>query len=52
MVRKEGYANLNFEEFEERRFDEYVEAVQEAATQEYSKMREVITTVFSSSIAQ
>src|SRR5688572_17818408 len=30
MVRKEGYPNLNFVEYEDNRFDEYVLAVQEA----------------------
>jgi cell filamentation protein len=43
MSRKNGFGSLRFEEID---YDKYISAVQEAAMKKYSKMIDLITTIF------
>ena len=46
MCRKQGYKALKFEMINEKLFPLYVEAVQEAAKKDYSKMIAIVETIF------
>jgi cell filamentation protein len=46
MARKQGYKSLLFEKIDEKEFEFYVSAVQQAAEKNYEKMEQLITTIF------
>ncbi len=46
MARKQGYNALRFELIDERRFPDYVLAVQKSSEKDYSKMIELIQSIF------
>jgi hypothetical protein len=46
MAAKAGYKLLDLENFRKERFDEYVEAIQTAATGNYSLMERIIASLF------
>jgi cell filamentation protein len=46
MARKQGYKSLLFEKIDEKEFEFYVSAVQQAAEKNYEKMEQLIRTIF------
>ena len=46
MAAKQAYGPLKFGKISDKKFDEYVKAVQLAAGKDYTKMEELITFIF------